>query len=79
VHDAVALETRGIPVALVITSEFRQEAEFQRRALGMDALMPVIITHPLSSLTAEEIESRALEVLAQAPKVWRGQSAPVEG
>lgn len=78
-HDAVALETRGIPVALVITSEFWQEAEIQRRTLGMEALVPVIITHPLSSLTAEEIESRALEVLAQAPKVWRGQSAPGEG
>jgi len=79
VHDAVALETRGIPVALVITSEFRQEAEIQRRTLGMETLLPVIITHPLSSLTAEEIESRAQEVLAQAPKVWLGQSAPVEG
>jgi hypothetical protein len=74
VHDAVALEIRGIPVALVITSEFRQEAEFQCRALGMDELAPVIITHPLSSLTAEEIESRALEVLAQAAKVWRGET-----
>ena len=58
---------------MVITSEFRQEAEFQRRALGMDALVPVIITHPLSSLTAEEIEGRAREVLAQAGKVWGGQ------
>ena len=77
-HDAVALETRGIPVALVITSEFTREAEFQRRALGMDALAPVIITHPLSSLTAEEIEGRAREVLAQAVKVWRGEIVAVE-
>ncbi|MFI5339697.1 MAG: hypothetical protein ACHQ7N_07655 [Candidatus Methylomirabilales bacterium] len=76
-HDAVALETRGIPVALVITSEFTQAAEFQRRALGMDALAPVIITHPLSSLTAEEIEGRAQEVLAQAVKVWRGEIVAV--
>jgi hypothetical protein len=74
VHDAVALETRGIPVALVVTSEFTQEAELQRRALGMDALAPVIITHPLSSLTAEEIEGRAREVLAQAAKVWLGHT-----
>ena len=73
-HDAVALEARGIPVAVVITSEFTQEAEFQRRALGMDALVPVIITHPLSSLTEEEIQGRAREVLAQAVQVWLGQT-----
>jgi len=74
VHDAVGLETRGIPVALVITSEFTKEAEFQRRALGMDMLAPLIITHPLSSLTAEEIEGRAREVVAQAVRVWRGEA-----
>ena len=73
-HDAVGLETRGIPVALVITSEFTKEAEFQGRALGMDALAPVVITHPLSSLTAEEIEGRAREVVAQAVQVWRGEA-----
>ena len=73
-HDAVGLETRGIPVALVITSEFTKEAEFQRRALGMDALKPVIITHPLSSLTAEEIDDRARQVVTQAVQVWRGEA-----
>jgi len=41
----------------------------------MDALVPVIITHPLSSLTAEEIEGRAREVFAQAVQVWRGEAA----
>jgi hypothetical protein len=74
VHDAVALESRGIPVAVVITSAFTQEAEYQRRALGMDALAPVIITHPLSSLTAEEIDGRAGEVVGQAVKAWLGQT-----
>ncbi|HYL82460.1 MAG TPA: hypothetical protein VEU07_16700 [Candidatus Acidoferrum sp.] len=75
-HDAVALESRGIPVAVVITTAFTQEAEFQRRALGMDALAPVIITHPLSSLTAEEIAGRAEEVATQAVKAWLGQTGP---
>jgi hypothetical protein len=74
VHDAVALETRGVPVALVVTSAFTQEAAFQGRALGMDGLAPVVITHPLSSLTAEEIDGRAEEAVAQAVKVWLGQS-----
>ena len=40
----------------------------------MDMLAPLIITHPLSSLTAEEIEGRAREVVAQAVRVWRGEA-----
>lgn len=61
-------------MAVVITSAFTQEAEFQRQALGMDALAPVIITHPLSSLTAEEIAGRAEEVAGQAVSAWLGQT-----
>ena len=63
-------------MAVVITSAFTQEAEFQRRALWMDALSPVIITHPLSSLTAEEIAGRAEEVVGQAVRAWLGQTGP---
>ena len=63
-------------MAVVITSAFTQEAEFQRRALGMDALSPVNITHPLSSLTAEEIAGRAEEVVGEAVRAWLGPTGP---
>jgi hypothetical protein len=35
----------------------------QRAALGMSALAPVVIEHPLSSLTEEEIGARAAQAL----------------
>jgi hypothetical protein len=69
-HDSVELETRGLPTALIITTEFQLEAQVQRDALGMGALDPVVIEHPLSSLTDEEIAQRAAQALPQIRSVW---------
>jgi hypothetical protein len=62
-HDAISLESLGIPTAVIITSEFLREAELQRAALGMNAIAPVVIEHPLSTLSDEAIRSRAAQAL----------------
>ena len=72
-HDGVRLETLQRPTAVVVTTEFRHEAEVQRAALGMDGLVPVVIQHPLSTLTDAEIEARAADVAAQAARIWLGR------
>ncbi len=59
----MSLESLGIPTAVIITSDFLREAQVQRAALGMSALAPVVIEHPLSSLTEEEIGARAAQAL----------------
>lgn len=69
-HDTVELEARGLPSALIITTEFQLEAKVQREALGMSALAPVVIEHPLSSLTDAEIAGRAAQALPQIKSVW---------
>jgi hypothetical protein len=69
----VSLEILGRPTAVVVTTEFVHEAEVQREALGMPALRPVVIAHPLSTLTEDEIERRAEEAAAQCPAIWLGQ------
>ena len=75
-HDTVMLESRGRPTAVIVTSEFVLEAETQRDALGMAGLSPVVITHPLSSLTDEEIGRRIEQALPQIERVWlTGESA----
>lgn len=71
-HDGVTLESQGLPVAVVVTTEFLHEAEVQRAALGMDGLKPVVITHPLSSLTDLQIDERVTQVVEQARQVWLG-------
>jgi hypothetical protein len=50
------------------------EAEVQRDALGMPGLMPVVIDHPLSTLSEAEIDARAAQAAEQAVARWlRGQ------
>jgi hypothetical protein len=72
-HDGVSLEARNRPSAVVVTTEFLREAEAQRAALGMEGLVPVVIRHPLSTLTDAEIETRAADVAAQAARIWLGR------
>ncbi|HSC95114.1 MAG TPA: hypothetical protein VLC73_09095 [Burkholderiales bacterium] len=68
------LEARGRPTAVIITSEFVLEAETQRDALGMTGLDAVVIAHPLSSLTDEEIGQRIEQALSQVERVWLGEA-----
>ena len=72
-HDGVRLETLSRPTAVVVTTEFLHEAEVQRAALGMGALVPAVIQHPLSTLTDAEIETRAADAATQAINIWLGR------
>ena len=77
IHDSVALEKRGIPSAAIVTTEFVRETQLTRRALGMPDFEPVVIDHPVSSLSDEEITTRVVQIRQQAEKIWLGQlSAP---
>jgi hypothetical protein len=72
-HDTVMLEARGCPTAAVVTTEFLLEAQTQRDALGMSALDAVVIGHPLSSLTDEEIARRIEQALPQIERILAGR------
>ena len=71
-HDGVSLEAREIPTAVIVTTEFLHEATVQRAALGMDALEPVVIEHPLSTLTEAQIAERIADAVGQAKETWLG-------
>ena len=49
------------------------EAEVQRAALGMPDLVPVVIDHPLSTLSEAEIDARASRAAERAVAVWLGR------
>jgi hypothetical protein len=78
VRDAIALEKLGVPSAVIITTEFARETELTRQAVGMKALEPVVIDHPVSSITAEEVASRVAQIRQQAQQVWLGTQPPLE-
>ena len=63
----------GRPTAVVVTTEFVREAELQRAALGMPDLAPVVIDHPLSTISDDEIAARAAQAAEQAALIWLGR------
>jgi hypothetical protein len=78
VRDSIALEKLGVPSAVIITTEFVRETELTRQALGMKTLEPVVIAHPVSSITSEEVAQRVAQIKEQAQQVWLGTKAPLE-
>ena len=60
---------------MIVTSEFVHEAEVRRDALGMQELAPVVIDHPLSTLTDAEIDRHGLQAAGQCAGVWLGRPA----
>ena len=59
VHDAVRLERRGIPTAVVGTEPFTDEALEQALVLGMPELRIVTVPHPVQLLTTDEVQALA--------------------
>ena len=58
---------------MIVTTEFLHEAHVQRDALGMHELTPVVIQHPLSTLTDTEIDQRVDQAVEQCIKLWLGR------
>lgn len=76
-RDAIALEDLGLPTAPIITTEFVNETRLTRLAVGMPALRPVVIAHPVSSITDEEVTARVKVIAVQAQEVWLGSRVDI--
>lgn len=61
--DGTVLETLGIPAAAIITDAFVSSGNAMAKAQGFPGYRYSMIPHPLSSLTLEEVQQRALSVL----------------
>ena len=59
VHDAVRLERRGIPTAVVGTEPFVDEAIEQAAVVGLPQLRMVTVPHPVQLLSSTEIHALA--------------------
>jgi hypothetical protein len=62
-HDTVWFEIQGTPAVSIASSEFRDAAETQARALGMEDARRVFVPHPIQDATDDEMRSKADEVI----------------
>src|SRR5262249_50423699 len=79
IRDTIALERLGIPSAAIVTAEFVRETELTRQALGMPDLEPVVIDHPVSSITQEEVDIRVRQIKEKAQRIWTADAENVGG
>jgi len=60
---SIAGQRRSVALASLLTAGHQ----------GGEALVPVVIQHPLSTLTEAEIDARAADVATQAVRIWLGR------
>lgn len=70
----MALEELDVPTAVIVTSEFVRESRAQSAVLGMPQLGIVVIDHPLSTLSSDQISARAQQAMPQITNVWLGEA-----
>lgn len=58
-HDGSILEERGVPSVAICTEVFYAAGKVQARVLGHSDLEPLTVTHPIQSLTPDQISNRA--------------------
>lgn len=68
-HDAIALEKRGIPVALICSRPFAATARMMAKIQGVPDQPFVMVPHPIGSLGIEELRERAREALPQVLEI----------
>jgi hypothetical protein len=69
VADGTLFEGKGIPAASITTDAFVASGTAMARARGYPNYHYAMIPHPLSSLTPEQVEERAREVLPEVLEI----------
>ena len=65
-------ERLGLPSVGIMTSKFVSAADLMARALGAEGYRFVVVDHPISSATTEELSSRARRAVAESVAILRG-------
>ena len=60
VQDAIAVERRGLPTVVIVTTEFLTTARISARAAGLPDYPFTVIDHPLGSLSPAQLGARAV-------------------
>ena len=64
-HDTVWFEIQGVPAVSIASSEFRDAAATQAKALGMLDAKCVFVAHPIQDATDAEMRTKAEQIVGQ--------------
>jgi hypothetical protein len=65
VADGTVFEMREMPAAALVTHSFQRAADSMARRRGFEGYRYVVLPHPVSSLSPEQVRERAEEALPQ--------------
>jgi hypothetical protein len=68
-HDGIELERRGVPTAVICTDQFIASAKAQAAICGNPDYPFVVVPHPIGSLTAAELRTRAQAATPQVVEI----------
>ena len=71
-HDAITLEKRKVPAALVCTDQFIVTAKAMAKIQGLPEYPFAVVPHPMGSLTQDNTHRRAEEALPQVIELLLG-------
>ncbi len=71
-HDSITGERLGLPSVGIMTTQFVSAAQLMARVLGADDYPFVVIDHPVSSASDEELSRRAKEAVAASVDILLG-------
>lgn len=70
--DGIVLERAGVPAVSICTDAFRAPARAMADMYGLPDFEPVMIPHPIASLTQAEIEANIREVIPEVVRLLMG-------
>lgn len=76
--DGTTFERKGIQTAAVLTDTFRRPGDAMARVQGFSDYRYAVITHPISSLSPDQIRERARQALPQVLSILGLEQEPAQ-
>jgi len=70
--DGIVLERAGVPAVSICTDAFRAPARAMADMYGLPDFQPVMIPHPIASLSQAEIDASVRPVIAAVVRILKG-------
>jgi hypothetical protein len=70
--DGIVLERAGVPAVSICTDAFRAPARAMADMYGLPDFEPVMIPHPIASLSRAEIDANVRPVIAAVVRILKG-------